>query len=214
MRLLVDSDAFCKIECAGLLDDVLAELGIAAPDCRRLPALPYQLQRGGLRSRIGPDLCDRLLTRAESLAPVAGAPVEWLDRFVALSNVDPGEALLLAHAASSDSLLLTGDKRALEAVRAVSDLRSTVSERVLTVEAGLVLLCRARGESWVRERVGPFIRLDTVFRACFAPGVGSPERSLSSYLASDMRRLVPLRLWSPPGWLPDSGSIPGTTSPS
>jgi len=48
MRLLVDSDAFCKLAASDLLSDAAMLFDAELPDCGRLPALPYMLRRGGL----------------------------------------------------------------------------------------------------------------------------------------------------------------------
>jgi hypothetical protein len=49
MRVLLDTDAFCKLAVAEVLHDTLGLLGAEPGDCGRLAALPYMLQRGGLR---------------------------------------------------------------------------------------------------------------------------------------------------------------------
>ena len=40
-RLLVDTDAFCKLGVAGLLTDAIGVLGVTVENCGRLAALPY-----------------------------------------------------------------------------------------------------------------------------------------------------------------------------
>lgn len=47
-RLLLDTDIFCKLGVADLLDDTLSILGLKYSDCSRLPALPHMLRRGRL----------------------------------------------------------------------------------------------------------------------------------------------------------------------
>ena len=48
MRLLIDSDAFCKLAASGLLSDAAA---LFNGECGRLPALPHMLRRGQLLYR-------------------------------------------------------------------------------------------------------------------------------------------------------------------
>jgi hypothetical protein len=115
MKLLVDTDAFCKLGVAGLLSDTLALVGVA--ECGRLAALPYMLRRGSLRRRYGAVACDALIPTAEAMQVLPTPSAEWLDRFASLTDVDPGEAQLLASAAEHQLLLLSGDKRALRAIR-------------------------------------------------------------------------------------------------
>lgn len=54
MRLLLDTDAFCKLGAAGVFDDALSLLGLSVSDCGRLPALPYMLRKGSLRKEVWP----------------------------------------------------------------------------------------------------------------------------------------------------------------
>ena len=49
-RLLVDTDAYCKLGVAELLVDAVAVLGVAVDECGRLAALPFMLRRGRLRN--------------------------------------------------------------------------------------------------------------------------------------------------------------------
>ncbi len=74
MRLLVDTDAFCKLAVGGVLHDAIALLGADLSECGRLPALPHMLRRGGLRKKFGPKACDALLPVANEV-PVAIQPL-------------------------------------------------------------------------------------------------------------------------------------------
>lgn len=46
MNLLVDTDAFCKLGAAGLIEGATGVFGARLPDCGRPPALPHMLRRG------------------------------------------------------------------------------------------------------------------------------------------------------------------------
>src|SRR5690606_27475003 len=138
MRLLIDSDAFAKLGIAGLLAPLLEVLGVALDDCGRLPALPHMLRRGGLPRLYGQQACDALQETANAIGLAPQASPEWLQRLTAVPQVDAGEAQLLASAAESSLLLVTGDKRALIAVVRVGDFAQALAGRIVTVEGALL----------------------------------------------------------------------------
>ena len=96
MRLLVDTDVFCKLGMGGLLHDAIALLGADVSECGRLPALHHMLQWGRLRKVYGPEACDALLPLANEV-PIAIQPGDtWLDRLTPFEAIDPGEAQIFA----------------------------------------------------------------------------------------------------------------------
>tara|TARA_B100000315_G_C14252578_1_gene440436 strand:+ start:200 stop:535 length:336 start_codon:yes stop_codon:yes gene_type:complete len=102
MRLLVDTDAFCKLAVGEVLIDAIGLFGANLSECGRLPALPNMLQRGSLRNMFGPENCDLMLPIARKL-PVATQPSdEWLDQLTPIQAIDPGEAQLFAAGAETD----------------------------------------------------------------------------------------------------------------
>ncbi len=119
MKLLVDSDAFCKIGAAGMLRDTAGILGAQLDECARLPALPHMLRRGRLRTMYGASACDGLIPLATELTIVPRPSDAWLDKLTPIQAIDPGEALIFAAAAEAGSIVLTGDKRALRALKDV-----------------------------------------------------------------------------------------------
>ena len=109
MKLLVDTDAFCKLAVTGLFHDAAGLLGVDLPECGRLPALPYMLQRGRLRRMFGPEACDALLLVTDTM-PVVVQPCDaWLDKLTPIEAIDPGEAQIFAAAAESGLIVLSGD---------------------------------------------------------------------------------------------------------
>ena len=102
MRLLVDSDAFCKLAASDLLSDAAALFHAELGECGRLPALPHMLRRGQLRRTYGTTACDRLIPLAESMPPVVDSSTSWLEQLTHIPDIDPGEAILFATAADSE----------------------------------------------------------------------------------------------------------------
>ena len=197
MRLLLDTDAFCKLGAGGQLQSVAAIVGVSWAECLRLPALPQMLRRGSLARRLGAGLCAQLLPLAEGIGAVSVAPAAYVDQLSGLTAVDPGEAQLLAHVAVSGDLLLTGDKRALRAVKDVPGLIAPLAGKIVLPEAILLALCIQRGDDQIRTAMAPALALDTMLRTCFSAGNPTPRDGLASYFRSAVHDLDPLVLWSP-----------------
>ena len=117
MQVLIDTDAFCKLAIGGVLNDSLRVLGADLARCGRLPALPYMLRRGGLRARYGSQACDALMPIADTMPVVELSNSLYLDQLVAIPEIDPGEAQLLAKMAETELHLITGDERSLRALK-------------------------------------------------------------------------------------------------
>ena len=155
MRLVVDTDAFCKLAMGGLLHDALSLLGADLLECGRLPALPFMLRRGRLREVFGPDQCDALIPVAD-MVPVAIQPSDiWLDRLTPIQAIDPGEAQLFAAAAEAGLIVVSGDKRGLRALKDVPGFADALASRIVVLEAILLALCDRLGPEDVRQRVQP-----------------------------------------------------------
>jgi len=198
MKLLVDTDAFCKLAVAGVLEDAVRLLGAELSDCGRLPALPHMLRRGRLRKKYGTEACDYLLPLAESLRPILETPGVWLDRLTAIEAIDPGEAQLFDVAAEHDMVVLTGDKRALLVAKDVAGFPTALAGRIVVLEAILLALCDSIGVNELRRRVQPLLALDLVASICFSGAVSDPRVGLQSYFESVAAGVAPLVLWAPP----------------
>ena len=196
-RLLVDTDAYCKLGVAGLLHDALGVFGVAVEECGRLAALPYMLRRGGLRSRFGDSASDVLARQAETM-PLAIQPGEdWLNPLTAEPSIDPGEAQLLAASAEHGLLLLTGDKRGIRSVKDIPGYPEALEGRIVVLEAILAELCLKLGVSTVRSRISPLINQDTAVRVCFSDSNATPMAALLSYYDDLSVDVEPLKLWKP-----------------
>ena len=196
MRLLVDSDAFCKLAASDLLSDAAALFHAEVGECGRLPALPHMLRRGKLRRTYGTNACDRLIPLAESMPPILHDAASWLDELTPIQAIDPGEAILFATAADLRAPVVTGDIRSLRALKNLDRCHEALEGRIAVLEAILLALCGQLGTATVRSRVESAPQVDTVMRVCFSPGVEEPELALRSYLRDRKRELAPLVLWS------------------
>lgn len=197
MRLLVDTDIFCKLGVTGLLNEAIAALGLSPGDCGRLPALPHMLQRGGIVKRYGSPACTALLPVAKEM-PVAPAPDErWLQPLVGVASIDAGEAQLIALTAEHGFVLLSGDKRALRSVAAVHSIVPALSGKIVTFEAILLALCQRVGVSTLRAALAPLAEIDQTVKVCFSPGNPDPVAALTSYLSHLEKEVSPLILWKP-----------------
>ena len=197
MRLVVDTDAFCKLATGGLFYDAINLLGADLPECGRLPALPFMLRRGRLREVFGPDKCDALIPVAD-IVPVAVQPSDiWLDRLTPIQAIDPGEAQLFATAAEAGLIVVSGDKRALRALKDVAGFADALASRIVVLEAILLALCDRLGPEDVRQRVQPLATLDKVVQVCFSTANEDPRDALLAYYGSLAAELTPLVLWDP-----------------
>lgn len=196
MKLLVDTDAFCKLGIAGLLDPAVNTL-VADGACARLPALPHMLKRGSLVRNYGAEACAALIPKAEGMAVAPVAPDEWLAPLVSIPSIDVGEAQLLALAAHESFLLMSGDKRALRAVHELPAFAEALDRRVVILEAILLELCNQLGEERVRHAVQPLTSSDTTIKICFSEGNPNPEAALASYVDALEAEVHPLILWKP-----------------
>ncbi len=197
MKLLIDTDAFCKLGGARLLRDAVGLLGAGLPDCSRLPALPHMLRKGRLSMAIGPDISDELILLANGVPIVVNPGEAWLDKLTPVQAIDPGEALIFAAAAETAAMVLSGDKRALRALRDVDGFTDALKGRIVVLEAILLALCDQLGLEEVRRRVEPIVAMDKVIQICFSTDNPNPPAALSSYFDSLCAELDPLILWDP-----------------
>lgn len=198
MRLLLDSDVFCKLGLGGLLVEALSALDTEIEECGRLPALPYMLQRGRLPRVYGTEACARLLTLATSMKTAPAADSSWLDRLAPATAIDPGEAQLFAAAAQSGLVIMTGDKRSLRELKDIEGYAEALSGRVVVFEAILLALCDRLGSAEVRSRLGSQATADKMLAACFSAGNQNLHAAIGSYFRQLETELQPLRLWTPP----------------
>jgi len=179
MRLVVDTDAFYKLGICNLFEPALSLFDAGLADCGRLPALPHMLRRGKLATKLGPEACEMLLAIVEQMPKTPGSKSEWLGKMTAVSAIDIGEAQLLATAAESDLLMLSGDKRAMRQIPNVEGLAAVLQSKVVCLEAVLIALCMRDGVPSVKSRIAPLVPHDKMVSICFGPD--DPMEGLNSY---------------------------------
>jgi hypothetical protein len=197
MRILIDTDLFCKLGVTSLLQDSLRLLGATIEDCARLPALPYMLRRGSLPKRYGSQLCGGLAVLANRMPALPPASAEWLDQLTPLADVNAGEAQLFATAAERAAFVITGDNRALRALKTLDTFVDALAGRIVVLEALLLALCDELGDPEVRRRVDLLVPIDKGIRVWFSPENSDPPEALVSYYDSLTADLQPLALWNP-----------------
>lgn len=195
MKLLVDTDAFCKLQVAGLLDAAADLLVGGLGHCGRLQALPHMLRRGKLREHYGAAVCDALIPVATAMAVVPEPSDLWLDKLTPVPEIDAGEALIFAAASEKGFLVVTDDKRALRALKDLEGFAPALAGRLVVLEALLIALCDRLGVEEVRRRILPLAATDMTVQVCFSSGNPEPKEALLSYLRSQMTDLAPLVLW-------------------
>jgi len=197
MRLLVDTDIFCKLSIGGFFDEAVLALGVDQSECGRLPALPHMLRRGRLRRQLGDAVSDALIPLANGVPSTPAPSAEWLDKVAGIPEIDPGEAQLFALAAQGGLMVASADKRSLRALKELPVVRNALAGRIVVLEAVLVRLCDLHGVTTIRTRIEPLCEADKVVRICFSSGSSDPVGSLMSYYASLALELAPLELWNP-----------------
>ncbi len=197
MSLLIDTDAFCILATGQLLDDAVSLFGADLSGCARLPALSHMLRRGRLRKKYGDHISDQLIPIADSIPVIDQPEAQWLDRLTPVQNIDPGEAQLFSLAAEKRLAVITGDKRALRALKDVPGFADALAGRIVVLEAMLIALCARLGTTVVSARVQPLVTHDSMIRVSFSSSNPDPREALLSYYQNLVTELDPLVLWHP-----------------
>jgi hypothetical protein len=197
VSLLIDTDAFCMLAAGRLLDAAVRLFGADLSGCARLPALPHMLRKGRLRKKYGDQISDHLIPIADSIPVIDQPEAQWLDRLTLVQDIDPGEAQLFALAAEKRLAVITGDKRALRALKDVPGFADALAGRIVVLEAILIALCARLGPTVVSAWAQPLATHDGMIRVCFSPGNPDPKDALLSYYQNLVTELDPLVLWHP-----------------
>jgi hypothetical protein len=197
VSLLIDTDAFCILAAGRLLEGAVIIFDTKLSGCARLPALPHMLRRGGLRKKFGDQISDHLIPIADSIPVIDQPEALWLDKLTQVQDIDPGEAQLFALAAEKRLAVITGDKRALRALKDIPGFADALAGRIIVLEAILIALCVRLGPTVVSAHVQSILNHDSMIRVCFSPSNPDPRDALLSYYQNLVTELEPLVLWHP-----------------
>jgi hypothetical protein len=197
IRVLIDTDAFCKLAISGLLSDALAILNVNTSQCGRLPALPYMLRKGALPRIYGAEACSGIVDFAMGVASITDPDPEWIDRLLQVPDIEVGEAQLFAFAAANSLMVITGDKRSLQALKNIDIYIDALAGRIVVLEALLLILCNQLGQDELRNRIGGIIESDKMLKICFSSENSDLRQGLESYYRDIVCSVQPLLLWDP-----------------
>lgn len=198
VKLLFDSDAFCKLGVAGLLKPCADLFGVTLQECGRLPALPHMLRRGRLVREYGAEICMGLLSVCEDMPTVPRVTGRILTTLAAQPGIDPGEALLFARVAEHGGWVISGDKRSLVSLSEMRSLHARLEHRIATIEGVFLALCKQRDPAEMRDSVRLVRPYDATLDICVLPNGLPSIVGLQSYHSDAVNRALPLRLWAPP----------------
>lgn len=208
MTLFIDNDALLKLAIYDLLDTALVMFDIRPEDVHVLATAKYVLlpAKDRLRRCKTEECAARLesfLSKATKLS-ADGASATTLDALTAKPGIDAGEALMLAVAVSNvDSFIITGDKRALEALQVdqgLDSVREVLAGRVLSIELLFSFLVEGDfGQVQARVRSQPSVdkALTNIFGVSAPASLESVRAALDSYVGH-LRRLTGALLHPPP----------------
>lgn len=92
---------------------------------------------------------------------------------------------------------MSGDKRALRALKDIGGFADALAGRIVVLEAIFISLCDHLGQDEMRRRIQPVRSSDRMLQVCFSDGNQDPREALLSYYNSLVTELDPLVLWDP-----------------
>lgn len=208
MQLLIDTDALTMLLALDLLEEAPEVLAVSSDNVAILPAAPPMLRRAKSRLlRRWPELDGSAAAdRAQTLRVIdEAADASMVARLNEVDGIDPGEVILFGTLACNDSILLTGDERAIralyrnEAVRDIADAcqgRFVCVPRILTLLAGALGLERVQSAYLGARTDHPTLRMLLGSRGDCSPA--SFEEAVHS-LEKDLRVMGALVSYGFPG---------------
>lgn len=192
-RLLMDNDALLKLARYDLLEESICVLDCGKENVFVLAAAKYALLPNNNRLKRCREeesalRLEKFLNTSTTLQTDA-VNSEYMDKLNIVPAIDAGEAVLFAAGASNpNSLVLTGDKRALLALSGSNQLQSISEElagRILTLEQLILRLIKTHFVK-VQENIRSKSDVDKALTIAF--GVSAPsslisvQEALSSYV--------------------------------
>lgn len=200
MRCYLDNDALHKLAALGLVDEALAAIG--ADELRVLATAKFKFMvaknpdKG--RAKFGGVVWERLRAVLEVTGGVGPTDAKDLDVLTDVLDIDEGEAVLFSAAARlPESVLVTGDKRSLQALAGAPSCEEIVralSGRVLCLEQVIERLISHVGFETVVTRTTQSTLADASLSAVFGMP-RTPEsvaEGLESYISDIRERTGPL----------------------
>ncbi len=200
--LLLDSDCLLLFAGAGLIIELADAVEVDLAALRRLSPLPQMLRSGALARRYPVGLRQRAEAWCSRIAAVETAPgSQTLALLLGIHGIDPGEALLLAVAAETETAYVaTGDKRACTALAsAPPNLRAQLHNKVLCIEPALELILDKLGYPALAPALTQVREHNATLRVLLPQGEATPESTfragLTSYSNDVRSRLGDLLFW-------------------
>jgi hypothetical protein len=206
-RLLVDNDALVKLAHWQLLEAIPRVTGIPWERTSALVSLKFRAQKADRKLFRSAEVAQAVFDRANLMAEMPELDATIVSRLQGMPGIDAGEITLIAAlCADPEALLLTGDKRALEALANCGhvDIHARIAGRIIVVEHILQSVLETEGAATLAQAVEQHRDLDTAVR-CAVPlppyatqdGIAA---GLGSYLADAAARASALGL--PTRWPP------------
>jgi hypothetical protein len=194
--ILLDNDALLKLARYGLLDEAIAVFGCTITDVRVLATAKYVLFPAKNRLILCEDeeSYSRLADFLSNVKPLDAklANPELLDTLTTVQNIDTGEALLLAVAASAkNTLIITGDKRSLAALCSDTSLvhiSTALAGRVVSMEVLFSDLVKHQF-AYIQERVKSKPNVDKALNIAFGVSISANYEAVQGALASYINHL-------------------------
>ncbi|WP_285308781.1 hypothetical protein [Stenotrophomonas maltophilia] len=201
LRLLIDNDVLIKLAHWELLDLLPPSLGVDWGDVATLESLKFRARRGDKKLFQSAEIAAALLDRLMITADLPAADLADISQMQGIVGLDAGEIALLAACLSDpDTMLVTGDKRALNALTASCppELTERLCGRVICLEQLMVLMAEKAGPSGVIEGVMRCREIDAAVRAVVGPSGcshASFKEGMDSYIGN-LRHATGALLWN------------------
>jgi hypothetical protein len=155
------------------------------------------LRKGALPRIYGAEACSGVFDVAMRIPSISDPDPEWLDWLLQVPGIDIGEAQLFAFAAANSLIVITGDKRSLQALKNIDKYTDAMAGRIVVLEALLLALFNRIGPDELRIGVGRIIESDRMLKICFSPDNSDLPQGMESYFRDTVNSVHPLILWDP-----------------
>lgn len=192
LRLLVDNDALIKLAHWRLLDRLVTTFDASWPQIGVLASIAFRARKRDAKLFHSPDIADELASSLSQAGNLELQDPEIFSRLQGIVGLDAGEVeLIAACVAAPGSILVTGDKRALEALAQpeLADIAIHLAGRVICVEYLLIMMANSDRPAAIIDAIIPFREIDTAIRCVVSSDGCSDENfhdGLNSYI-SDLR---------------------------